>query len=430
MAGARRLISELLHCLHRCFDTAASFACSLSSKAHAHHQVTERVARSRHGLRYGAGEVWRHAAVRSLLVHVLYFVGISCAGYGLLAALYVRASGARPRDIDLFFTAVSAATVSSMSAVEMEVFSNAQLVVLTALMFLGGEVFVSLLGLASKWSKLRKQTINRARRVGSHGEIELGEAPTTFVTGTETSSDPDNNETSATTTATTTTEDSNSILPVVDAKKRLRHHAVRSLFYIVLAIIVVVHVLGIVAVAAYVDAAPGARRTLRRKALDLWTFAVFTTVSTFSSCGFMPTNENMAVFSRAAPLQLLLVPQALVGNTLFPPLLAACVWAAAKATRREDLAALVTKGREVSGYYHLLPARRCWMLAATVVGFVAVQVALMCAMEWGGALRGLSAWEKVVNAVFIAVNSRHTGETTIDLSTFAPAILVLFVLMM
>jgi Trk-type K+ transport system membrane component len=429
MAGARRLISELLHRLHWCFDTAASFACCLSSMAHAHHQLTERVARSRRGLRFSAGEVWRHAAVRTLLVHVLYFVGISCSGYGLLAALHVRASGARPRAIDMFFTAVSAATVSSMSAVEMEVFSNAQLVVLTALMFLGGEVFVSLLGLASKWSNLRKQTINRARRVGSHEEIELGEAPTTFVTATETS-DPDNNEASATSAVTTTTaEDSNSIIPVVDAK-RLRHHSVRSLFYIVLAIIVVVHVLGIVAVAAYVYAAPGARWTLRRKALNLWTFAVFTTVSTFSSCGFMPTNENMAVFSRDAPLQLLLVPQALVGNTLFPPLLAACVWAAAKATRREDLAALVTKGREVSGYYHLLPARRCWMLAATVVGFVAVQVALMCAMEWGGALRGLSAWEKVVNAVFIAVNSRHTGETTIDLSTFAPAILVLFVLMM
>lgn len=412
MAGARSLLQQL----HRCLDRAVSLVCSVS-KAYAHHQVTERVAHSRRALRCSAGEVWRHAAVRSLLVHVAYFVAISCAGYGLLAALKVRGSSARPREMDMFFTAVSAATVSSMSAVEMEVFSRGQLVVLTALMFLGGEVFVSLLGLASRWFHLRKQTINRARRVGSHEEIELGDQG--IQQGAETAGDV------------TTTGGSNSDpVDVVDAK-RLRHHAVRSLFFVVLAIVAVFHVAGTVAVASYVYASPAARRTLRRKALDVWTFAVFTAVSTFSSCGFMPTNENMAVFKRDAPLQLLLLPQALAGNTLFPPLLAACVWVAARATRRQELVAMAAKGgREVSGYYHLLPARRCWMLAATVLAFVAVQVAMLCAMEWGAALQGMNAGEKLVNAVFLAVNSRHTGESTVDLSTLAPAILVLFVVMM
>jgi Trk-type K+ transport system membrane component len=51
-------------------------------------------------------------------------------------------------------------------------------------------------------------------------------------------------------------------------------------------------------------------------------------------------------------------------------------------------------------------------------------------MEWGGALPGMSPWEKLSNALFLAVNARHTGESTVDLSTLAPAILVLFVLMM
>ena len=86
--------------------------------------------------------------------------------------------------------------------------------------------------------------------------------------------------------------------------------------------------------------------------------------------------------------------------------------------------------RELTEYYHLLPARRCAMLAATVTGLVALQVALVCGMEWGGALQGMSSWEKVSNALFLAVNSRHTGESTLDISTLATAILVLFVLMM
>ena len=421
MAGAHKL-GELLHRLHRCsvavLDSATSLVCSLS-KAYAQHQVTERVARSRRALRCSAGQVWRRAArlISSLLVHVLYFAAISGAGWGLLTALKVRAPRRRPRGIDMLFTAVSAATVSSMSAVEMEVFSNGQLLVLTALMFIGGEVFVSLVGLASKWLELRKQIIRNRSRVDSHDDVEL-ETPTVAAAGAE-AADADESRSIA-----TTATEAEYITTVVDAKM-LRRNAVRSLFCVVLAILLVVHVVGAVSVAAYMRAAPGARRTLRRKALDVWTFAVFTTVSTFSNCGYMPTNENMIVFKRDVPLQLLLAPQALVGNTLFPPLLAACVWA----TGRKDLAEVAKKGREATGY-HLLEARRCWMLAGTVVGFIAVQAALVCAMEWGGALQGLSAGEKVSNALFLAVNSRHTGEATLDLSTLAPAVLVLFVLMM
>ncbi|CAL5014990.1 unnamed protein product [Urochloa decumbens] len=416
MAGAHKL-GELLHHLRQCsaavLDRAMSLVCSVS-RAYGQHQVTERVERSRRALlRCSAGEMWRRAVaarLHSLIIHVAYFVAISCAGWGLLSALQVRAPYGRPRAIDTFFTAVSAATVSSMSTVEMEVFSNGQLLVITLLMFIGGEVFLSLVGIASKWLQLRRQIIGRSQRVESHDidEIELETV----------AADADSRLASE--------EHTNG---VVDAKL-MRRNAVRALFYAVLAILLVVHVVGAVAVAAYMSAAPGPRQTLRRKALNVWTFAVFTTVSTFSSCGYMPTNENMAVFNRDVPLQLLLAPQALVGNTLFPPLLAACVWAAAAATRREDLAEVARKGRDATGYYHLLPARRCWMLAGTVAAFIAAQVALVCAMEWGGALRGLSAGEKVSNAFFLAVNSRHTGEATLDISTLAPAILVLFVLMM
>ncbi|KAK1697958.1 hypothetical protein QYE76_014655 [Lolium multiflorum] len=113
----------------------------------------------------------------------------------------------------------------------------------------------------------------------------------------------------------------------------------------------------------------------------------------------------MVVFKRDTGLQLLLVPQALVGNTLFPALLSACVRAVAAATRRPELVEMTKKGRELTGYYHFLPARRCVMLAATVVGLVGVQVAMVCGMEWGGALQGMGPWEKVSNALFLAVNS-------------------------
>ncbi|KAM0916911.1 hypothetical protein ACQ4PT_009917 [Festuca glaucescens] len=417
MAGAHYKLGELLHHTSRrsaaVLDKAMSLLRSLT-KSYAHQHVTERVARWRRAL--AGGLFWPRLG--SLLVHVAYFLAVSWLGYLLLAQLRFRSG--RPRGIDLFFTAVSAATVSSMSTVEMEVFSNGQLHVLTALMLVGGEVFLSLLGLASKWSKLRRrQAANKSRRVESH--VDKGAEFETRVPVAAAAEDIDN-------LASTITDETSIIIPM-DAK-RLRRDMVRSLFFVVLAILLAVHVLGAVAVAAYIYRSPGARRTLRGKALNVWTFAVFTTASTFSSCGYMPNNENMVVFKRDTGLQLLLVPQALVGNTLFPPLLSACVRAATAATRRPELVEMTKKGRELTGYYHLLPARRCVMLAATVVGLVGVQVALVCGMEWGGALRGMGPLEKVSNALFLAVNSRHTGESTIDISTLATAILVLFVLMM
>ncbi|KAM3369729.1 hypothetical protein ACQJBY_017545 [Aegilops geniculata] len=422
MAGARHKVGDLLRHTRRrstaALDKALSLLSSHSWSYVQHHVVKERVARWRRAL---AGRFW--ARLGSLLVHVAYFLAVSWLGYLLLAQLRFRASGEgsrRPGGIDLFFTAVSAATVSSMSTVEMEEFSNGQLLVLTVLMFVGGEVFLSLLGLASKWSKLRKQIHKSSRRVEIHHVAELEMPPLDAATEFD-------NPTSMTSTV---DDEMSKPLDHFD-DTRLRRDAVLSLFFIVLAILLAVHVLGSGAIVAYVvHASPAARWTLRDKALNVWTFAVFTTVSTFSSCGYMPTNENMIVFKRDIGLQLLLVPQALVGNTLFPPLLAACVRFAGAATRRVELKETAKKGRELTGYYHLLPARRCAMLAATVVGFLAVQVAMLCGMEWGGALRGMSAWEKVSNAVFLAVNSRHTGESTLDISTLAPAILVLFVLMM
>ncbi|KAM0844641.1 hypothetical protein ACQ4PT_056920 [Festuca glaucescens] len=410
MDGAHKL-GELFHDVPRrtaaALDKALSLLRSLS-KYHAHHDVTERMARTR---QCGVGQGWP-PRLGSLPVHVAYFLAVSWCGYILLGDLKFRAGGdgSRPSGIDLFFTAVSAATVSSMSVVEMEVFTNGQLLVLTLLMLVGGEVFVSLMGLASKWSTLSKQATENSGRVESHDVTELEMRPVADAVDIEKTS-------------------TSSVSPV-DAK-RLRLNAVRSLFFIVLAIFLTVHGLGTAAIAAYVYSSPGPRRTLQGKALNVWTFAVFTTVSTFSNCGFMPNNENMVAFPRDTGLQLLLVPQVLAGNTLFAPLLAACVRAAAAATRRPELVETASEnGAELTGYGHLLPVRRCVMLVATVAGLIAVQMAMVCGMEWGGALPGMSPWEKVSNALFLAVNSRHTGESTVDLSTLAPAILVLFVLMM
>ncbi|PON66115.1 Cation transporter [Parasponia andersonii] len=276
-------------------------------------------------------------------VKLFYFVSLSFSGFLVLAALKPRSDdhhSFKPRNLDIFFTSVSAATLSSMSTVEMEVFSNSQLIILTFLMFLGGEVFTSIY-------------------------------------------------------------------------------------------IVVIHFLGVTMVLVYVSIISSAKTVLKNKGLKTLTFSIFTTVSTFASCGFVPTNENMMVFSKNSGLLLILIPQVLLGNTLFPSCLRFSIWVFGKFNLwKENSDYLLKKNGEIR-YLHLLPSLHSWLLVPTVFGFILVQFVLFCSLEWSSdSLRGLNWYQKTIGVLFQCVNTRHTGETIVDLSIISPAILVLFVLMM
>lgn len=321
----------------------------------------------------------------------LYFLLISLAGFLVLRTPAVHGRGRHVEDLDMLFMSVSASTVSSMDVVEMETLSRAQLWVLVLLMLAGGEVFNSLLGLHFTTAKLRLKReedsiVGSAVSGGGGGELE---------------------------------------------KKR---EALRWLGYAVLGYLLCFHLAGIFLVSVYFAVARGAREVLRRKAIGVPLFAVFLIVSSFSNCGFVPMNENMVVFKNDSALLLMVIPQILAGNTLFPCGLRLAAWVAKRVARRPELVAVLRAPDAVaSEYKHLLPRRHCLYLAATAVGFVAVQVAMMCAQEWRSSpevLGGMEWYRKLVAALFEAVNSRHTGETVVDVSKLSPAILVLFAVMM
>ncbi|CAN1185742.1 Sodium transporter HKT1 [Linum perenne] len=329
--------------------------------------------------------------LNSLSNHIFYFLSLSVLGYSILKSLNTRTARNTvvPRNIDLFFTAVSAATESSMSVVEMEVFSTSQLLLITFLMFVGSEIFVSLLGLIINLIR------NSTGRDQAH-ELEMGTDQTI-----------------------------------------LKKNSIRFLSFVLLSYLSTIHVLGIVSLSLYMAFHTSARNILRNKGLESFTFSLFTVVSSFANCGFIPTNENMMVFGNNSGFLLILIPQILLGNTMFPPCLRLCVWLAGKLfPKRRNIGEyceflLRNTEEEVVAKGVLLPARQCAYLAATVVGFIGIQIIMVCALNWNvEGMKGWSSIEKVVGGAFMAVNSRHAGETVVDLSTLSPAVLVIFVVMM
>ncbi|KAL2250950.1 sodium transporter HKT1 [Sesamum indicum] len=357
--------------------------------------------------------------VNSFWIELGYFLTLSSLGFLALNASNPRTTTTfKPKYIDLFFTSVSASTVSSMSTVEMEVFSNTQLVLLTILMLVGGEVFTSMLGLHLIRAKiyLQKNGLITHRTVSdsSISSDPIPDSPTDHIELQ----------------MATRFRDKKSDTKPGETGGNLNHKSIKILAYFVACYLLVVHVAGSTLISIYFSLIPSARKVLKIKGLNMQTFSIFTTVSTFANCGFVPTNENMMAFKKNSGLLLILIPQILMGNTLYPVCLRSAIWAAEKMSRRAEFRYMLKNSREL-GYGHLISGRHCVYLGITGVGFVIVQLVAFCLLEWKSeATGGLSAYQKLVGSLFQVVNSRHTGESVFDLSAISPAILVLFVAMM
>lgn len=328
----------------------------------------------------------------------IYFLSFSILGFLALKISKPR-TPSRPHDVDLFFTSVSAITVSSMSTVDMEVFSNTQLIFLTILMFLGGEIFTSFLNL---------YVTHFTNFVFPHNKIRHLMGPFPLDRRSDLENVTDHSE----------------------VPSQINERASKCLYSLVIGYHLVTNLAGSVLLLVYVKFVKTARNVLSSKEISPLTFSVFTTVSTFANCGFVPTNENMIIFRKNAGLLWLLIPQVLMGNTLFPCFLALLIWGLGKITKREEFG-YILKNHKKMGYSHLLSVRHCVLLGLTVLGFLIIQLLLFCAFEWSSeSLIEMSLYEKLVGSLFQVVNSRHSGETIVDLSTLSPAILILFILMM
>lgn len=346
----------------------------------------------------------------SFFLHVVYFGGLVLLGSLLMSVLPPSNPDYHPRYVDMFFMSASALTVSGLGTVIMEDLSSPQVLVLALLMLVGGEAFVTLLGLLL-------QRIKSSAAQGSQVAVELQPGDESGDQNVAVDIVTDNHDVVT--------------APTVAAKEEEQFASlcVRRLGNILMAYIFVFHVVGIVSLVVYFKCVSNAREILSAKGINTFLFAFSTTASSFANGGIIATNENMAIFNRNPTVLLLMIAQVLAGNTLLPLFLRWTVSALRRLTKKQDLDRMLKADAVV--VEPLLPAAETRRVSLTVVGLLTALLGLFLAMDWNGAVfAGQTPFEKFSSAFFIAANSRHAGENSIDPSLISPAVLVFIIVMM
>ncbi|RRT71387.1 hypothetical protein B296_00019678, partial [Ensete ventricosum] len=356
--------------------------------------------------------VYRFSALRlsSFCIHLLYFVSLAFLGSLAMVLLKPSDHSFSPSYVDMLFMSTSALTVSGLGTVETERLSSAQLAVLTLLMFVGGEVFVTLLGLLLRRTSENDKREASAVRVDAVS-VELEAADPSRVVTIDSIEPADGSVAMA-------------------EEKDLRSSCIRWLRYIVSSYIATFHLFGTSLLLVYIYRVSHARDILRKKGINVFLFSLSTTVSSFANGGLIATNENMAAFNRDPTMLLLMIAQVLAGNLLFPLFLRLAIWTLKRITKREEFRHML-KSTSETRFSPLLPGKQTSYLSLTVVGLMTALLVMFCSMDWNGAVfDGLNSFEKIVAALFMAVNSRHAGENSIDPSLISPAVLVFIIVMM
>lgn len=352
-------------------------------------------------------------------IQLCYFVSLCLLGSLAMMTLKPSKPSFSPRYVDMLYMSASALTVSGLNSVELENFSSSQIVVLTLLMLLGGEAFTSMLSLLFRKLKYNKPENTESRIDANDIELEPRDIPMNTITHVEAGQNI---------AVIVSSDNSSSSSSSIDKDKK--YNSIRYLLFIVFSYIFLIHVSGSIFILLYVSLVSSARDVLNGRGIPKILFSISVTVSSFANAGLIPTNENMVIFKKNPGLLLIIIPQILAGNTLFPVFLRLILWALKKITRREQFSYIMRNSKRVN-YSGLMSNKLTVCLAMTVISLIVAQVTLYWAMDWNSAVfDGLTSYQKIVNALFMAVNSRHAGEGTLDLSITAPSVLILFIIVM
>ncbi|KAI0250399.1 cation transport protein-domain-containing protein [Lactifluus subvellereus] len=165
----------------------------------------------------------------------------------------------------------------------------------------------------------------------------------------------------------------------------------------------------------------------------IW-YSTFQIVGAWANTGFSLVDQNLVPFQTAYPLLMFMVWLALAGNTGFPIFLRFCIWVHYKLTPKRSkwrgtLHFLLDHPRRC--FIYLFPSRQTWFLLTVLVILNFTDWFLFLVLNIGiPAFDAVPVGRRFILGLVQAVAVRFAGFQSIALSILAPALQVLYFVMM
>ncbi|KAJ4483156.1 cation transport protein-domain-containing protein [Lentinula lateritia] len=172
---------------------------------------------------------------------------------------------------------------------------------------------------------------------------------------------------------------------------------------------------------------------LHRPVSSTW-FSLYQTVSAYTNTGTSLVDTSMIPFQKAYPVIVFMVILILAGNTAFPIFLRAEIFFLSKIVPRtsplhETLQFLLDHPRRC--FIYLFPSHQTWFLLIVVITLNVTDWLSFMVLDIGTpAIDAIPVGVRLIIGVLQAVAVRAAGFGTVTLSALAPAVKVLYVIMM
>ncbi|RSH85304.1 low affinity potassium transporter [Saitozyma podzolica] len=222
----------------------------------------------------------------------------------------------------------------------------------------------------------------------------------------------------------------------VDELGGVEYRALRALLWIVVIYFVFVQFAGFIIMAPYVAA--GGRYDYvfeeQPQLVSIWWFALFQSVSAFSNTGMSLVDQSMVPFQTAYLMIVVMIILILAGNTAFPIYLRATVWTIYKCVPktsrlRETLKFLLDHPRRC--FVYMFPSTQTWVLMIVMMGLTLIDWVSFLVLDIGTpAIESIPVGTRIIAGLLQSAAVRAAGFGIVPLSALAPAVKVLYVIMM
>ncbi|KAL0950517.1 hypothetical protein HGRIS_007326 [Hohenbuehelia grisea] len=217
----------------------------------------------------------------------------------------------------------------------------------------------------------------------------------------------------------------------------VEYRALTALLWIVAGYHILVQLIAFVIMAPYMSTSRFSSTfvppQLHRPVSPVW-FSLFQSVSAYSNTGMSLVDQSMVPFQRAYPTEVVLIFLILAGNTAFPIFLRFTIWILTKlvpsqSRANETLHFLLDHPRRC--FLYLFPSHQTWFLLTVVVALTFTDWLFFLVLDIGNAaIDMIPIGVRIIVSLMQAASVRAAGFAVVSLLSLAPAVKVLYLIMM